>query len=42
VLRVHRTGEDVPAGTPIDATRPLAEVVDEIERRVVRAGRREP
>lgn len=38
VLRVHRTGEDVPAGTPIDATRPLGEVVDEIERRAVRAG----
>jgi hypothetical protein len=39
VLRVHRTKEDVPAGTPIDATRPLPEVVDEIVRRAVRAGR---
>ncbi len=33
VVRLHRTGEDVPAaGVPIDATRPLAEVVDEILR----------
>ena len=30
VLRVHATGEDLPAGTTIDATRPLDEVVDEI------------
>jgi hypothetical protein len=33
VLRVHATREDLPAGTPIDATRPLAEVVDDILRR---------
>ena len=34
VLRLHRTKEDVPSsGTVIDATRPLAEVVDEILRR---------
>ena len=32
VLRLHETREDLPAGTPVDATRPLAEVVDEIER----------
>ncbi|CUR61911.1 conserved hypothetical protein [metagenome] len=33
VVRLHRSGEDVPAvGIPIDATRPLAEVVDEILR----------
>ena len=33
VVRLHRTGEDVPAvGVPIDATRPLAEVVDELLR----------
>ena len=31
VVRLHRTGEDVPAsGVPIDATRPLAAVVDDI------------
>lgn len=36
VLRVHATGEDLPAGTSIDATRPLDEVVDEI---LQRAGR---
>lgn len=30
VRRVHRTGEDVPDGTVIDATRPLTEVVDDI------------
>ena len=35
VLRLHETGEDVPDGVPIDATRPLEVVVDEI---VVRAG----
>jgi hypothetical protein len=35
VVRLHRTGEDVPAtGVAIDATQPLAEVVDEILRRV--------
>lgn len=32
VLRLHETREDLPEGTPVDATRPLAEVVDEIER----------
>lgn len=31
VLRVHRTREDLPLGIPVDATRPLAEVVDEVE-----------
>jgi serine kinase of HPr protein (carbohydrate metabolism regulator) len=31
VLRVHRTREDLPStGTPIDANRPLAEVVDDL------------
>lgn len=34
IIRLHRTGEDVPGtGIAIDATRPLAEVVDEILRR---------
>ncbi|MBD3925336.1 nucleoside kinase [Nocardioides cavernae] len=33
VLRLHRTQEDVPAGTPVDATRTVTEVVDEILRR---------
>lgn len=33
VLRVHASGDDVPAGTAIDATRPLDAVVDEIVRR---------
>lgn len=33
VLRLHGTGEDTPSGTPIDATAPLTEVVDEIVRR---------
>jgi hypothetical protein len=33
VLRLHRTQEDVPSGTAIDATRPLGQVVDEIVRR---------
>ncbi len=34
VLRVHATREDLPAtGTSVDATRPLAEVVEEILRR---------
>ena len=32
VLRVHGTREDLPDGVPVDATRPLAQVVDEIER----------
>lgn len=32
VERVHRTREDLPAGTPIDATRPLDAVVDAILR----------
>jgi hypothetical protein len=31
VLRLHRTREDLPTGVPVDATRPLTEVVDEIE-----------
>jgi hypothetical protein len=30
VVRLHGSGEDTPDGTPIDATRPVAEVVDEI------------
>jgi hypothetical protein len=35
VLQVHRTREDLPMdGVSIDATRPLADVVDEILRRV--------
>lgn len=35
VVRLHRTKEDIPAtGVVIDATRPLAEVVDEILRHV--------
>jgi hypothetical protein len=34
ILRVHRTREDSPkGGIPIDATAPLAQVVDEIVRR---------
>jgi hypothetical protein len=33
VLRLHQSGEDTPAGTSIDATAPLADVVDEIVRR---------
>jgi hypothetical protein len=33
VLRLHETGEDTPTGTTIDATAPLADVVDEILRR---------
>ena len=34
VVRLHRTKEDIPsAGTAIDATRPLAVVVDDILRR---------
>lgn len=35
ILRLHRTREDVPAdATPIDATRPLKMVVDDLLRRV--------
>jgi hypothetical protein len=37
VLRLHETGEDTPAGTPIDATAPLADVVAEILRRAAEA-----
>ena len=38
ILRLHRTGEDTPSdATAIDATVPLARVVDEILRRVDRA-----
>ena len=37
IVRLHRTKEDVPGnGLVIDATRPLAEVVDEILRHVER------
>ena len=32
VLRLHASREDLPDGTPLDATRPLADVVDDIER----------
>ena len=32
VLRLHETRDDLPPGTPIDATRPLGQVVDEIVR----------
>jgi len=35
VERLHRTGEDVPDGVLVDATAPLAQVVDEI---LARAG----
>jgi hypothetical protein len=34
VLRVHGTCEGLPDGVPIDATRPLDQVVDDILRRV--------
>lgn len=34
VLRLHRTKEDVPEGVPVDATQLLADVVDDILRRV--------
>lgn len=34
VLRVHGTREDLPDGVPVDATRPVAEVVDDILGRV--------
>ena len=30
VLQLHRAGDDVPSGIPVDATRPVAEVVDRI------------
>ncbi|WP_380172186.1 AAA family ATPase [Kineococcus sp. DHX-1] len=33
VLGLHRTQDDVPAGTPLDATRPVGEVVDDLLRR---------
>ncbi|MGU3410640.1 AAA family ATPase [Microbacterium sp. M1A1_1b] len=33
VERLHASGEDVPAGTPIDARRPLRAVVDDVLRR---------
>ena len=32
VLRVHASREDLPNGVAVDATQPLGEVVDEIER----------
>lgn len=32
ILRLHRTGQGVPRGTVVDATRPVADVVDEIVR----------
>lgn len=32
IVQLHRTKEDVPEGIPIDATAPLAHVVDEILR----------
>ena len=32
VLRLHASREDLPEGVAVDASRPLAEVVDEIER----------
>jgi hypothetical protein len=36
VVRLHRTKEDIPAnGTVIDATAPIARVVDEILRHAV-------
>mgnify|MGYP001608348672 CR=1 FL=1 len=39
VLRLHRTGQDRPArGIGLDATRPLALVVDELVRRAGRPG----
>jgi gluconate kinase len=30
IRRLHRTGEDVPTGVPVDATQPVAAVVDAI------------
>ncbi|GAB3457152.1 AAA family ATPase [Kineococcus endophyticus] len=38
VLRVHRTREDVPPGTPLDATRPVEVVVDDLLRRTADLG----
>jgi len=39
-MHLHQTGEDVPSdGTPIDATAPLARVVDEIVRQAVSTSR---
>ena len=32
MLRLHASREDLPEGIAVDASRPLAEVVDEIER----------
>ena len=34
IVRWHATGQGVPAGTPIDATAPVASVVDELLRHV--------
>jgi len=40
IVRLHRTKEDLPAGgIIIDATAPIAQVVDEIVRRASRSGR---
>src|SRR3954454_20600754 len=36
ILRLHKTGEDTPDGISIDATQPVAHVVDEILRRAER------
>ncbi|MCU1573736.1 MAG: nucleoside kinase [Micrococcaceae bacterium] len=38
IVRLHRGKEDVPRGIPIDATAPLADVVDEILARSREAG----
>lgn len=38
VLRVHRTREDVPPGTPLDATRPVEVVVDDLLGRTAALG----
>ncbi len=41
ILRLHATGEDIPsAGVVVDATAPVARVVDEILRHVGAAGQR--
>jgi len=32
IMRLHRTGEDVPSGIRVDATRPLSQVVDDVLR----------
>lgn len=32
IIRSHQTREDIPNGTPVDATQPLASVVDDILR----------